>query len=273
MSEKILESKYLQLEQIITEMQQVMVAYSGGVDSTLLLYIANKVLGENCIGVIGISPSVAHHEFQDAMQIAQSINVRVDVIETNEIENPGYVINDRMRCFHCKYELFSMMINYAYEKGIKYILDGNNYDDLTDFRPGRDAAKKLNIRSPFVEATFTKAEIREMARLFDLPNWNKPAQPCLASRMAYGQRIDPKILDKIASAELFLKNNEFEIVRVRYLGTHVSVEVGRHEIDRLFDPARQKVILTRLKSLGFSKVVFDKEGYQSGKMNRNVTIP
>jgi len=272
MPEKVLESKYLQVEQIIAEMQRVMVAYSGGVDSTLLLYIANKILGANCIGVIGLSPSVARHEFQEAMQIARSIKARVDVIETNEMENPGYVINDRMRCFHCKYELFSTMINYAHENEIRYILDGNNYDDLTDFRPGRDAAKQLNIRSPFVEAAFAKTEIREMARHFGLTNWNKPAQPCLASRMAYGQRIDPNILDKIANAELFLKNKGFKIVRVRYLGTRVSIEVDRNEIDRLFDPARQKIILTKLNSLGFPEVVFDKEGYQSGKMNRKAAV-
>ena len=262
--------KYTRLQNNIAAMGRVVIAYSGGVDSTLLLRIGTELLGENCIGVIGISPSLARTELDEALATARSFSGRIVQIETNELDNPDYVSNTNMRCFHCKHELFSTLLEFARTERINYILDGNNFDDLGDYRPGMNAAKQLNVRSPFLEAEMGKTDIRELARYLRLPNWDKPAQPCLSSRMAYGQRIDIQVLDKIAAAESFLKEQGFKIVRVRYRGEYTSVEVGPDELDRLFDLRRQKQIRERLQELGLPSVEFDKDGYRSGKLNQNL---
>jgi uncharacterized protein len=266
------EKKYQAVRDSLTAMEKVIVAYSGGVDSTLLLRIGSDVLGRNCIGVIGVSPSLAPTELEEAIAIAQSFNGRIDTVETRELEKPQYVSNDTMRCFHCKQELFSTLIAYARDRKIVFILDGNNFDDLGDYRPGMKAARELNVRSPLVEAGMTKEDIRILARYLKLPNWDKPAQPCLSSRMAYGQKIDPDILQMIALAEEFLKQQGFRIVRVRYYGDHVTVEVGRDEVERLLEPAGQKNIRQKFEEFGFHRVEFDREGYHSGKLNRLLAI-
>ncbi len=272
MISKSLEFKYQQLTNLFTDMRRVIVAYSGGVDSTLLLRIGKEVLQEDCIGVIGLSPSLAKSELDEALSIAQSFNANVIQLETHEMKNPKYINNDRLRCYHCKFELYSILIAYAREQKVEYILDGSNHDDLNDYRPGRDAAKQLNVRSPFIEAKLNKKDIRELARLLDLPNWNKPAQPCLSSRMAYGQQIDLNILNKIATAESYLKSLGFEIVRVRYRGDHVSIEVGPDELDDLFSSFNQKSIQNKFETIGFHRIKFDRNGYRPGNMNQAVTI-
>ncbi len=271
MISKSTEQKYQKLREILVEMRMVIVAYSGGIDSTLLLRIGQDVLGVNCIGVIGLSPSLSKGELEEALNAANSFNAKVVQIETDEMNNPHYVSNDNRRCYHCKFELYSTLIAYAQEQNIKFILDGNNYDDLNDYRPGREAAKQLDVRSPFVEAELTKEEIRQLARFLGLPNWKKPAQPCLSSRMAYGQQIDLDILNKIASAESYLKNQGFKIVRVRYWGDHISIEVGQNELERLFDSVKQSSIRNRFREMGFPRIEFDREGYRSGKLNQIIS--
>jgi len=192
-------------------------------------------------------------------------------LETHEMDNPEYINNDRSRCYHCKLELYSILKAYARDRKIKYILDGNNYDDLNDYRPGREAAKQLHVRSPFIEVGLHKEDIRELARFLDLPNWNKPAQPCLSSRMAYGQPIELQILNKIATAESYLKSLGFEIVRVRYRGDFVSIEVGPDELQDLFDSCNQKSIRQQFERIGFHRIEFDRNGYRPGNLNQPLT--
>lgn len=268
----ILEKKYFHLQSLFKEMQKTIIAYSGGVDSTLLLKVGTNVLGNNCIGVLGVSPSLAANEYKDALDIANSISANIEIINTFELKNDNYLRNDERRCFYCKYELFTHLKLFAKKKGIQYIIDGSNADDLGDYRPGMDAGNSLNIRSPFIEAKFTKIEIRELSRYLKLPTWEKPAQPCLSSRVAYGQKISSDLLYKIDQSEKVLINRGYKIVRVRYLGDYVSIEVGQDEIVRLLQEEEKHFIKNQLKEIGFDKIKFDESGYKSGKLNKDLVI-
>jgi uncharacterized protein len=265
---KELHSKYSTLRETIRRMEKIIVAYSGGVDSTLLLKVGTDKLKNNCLGVIAVSESLSDTEYKDAIKIAEILNANLIKIETEEIKNPFYIDNDSHRCFYCKSELFTKIHELAKEKGIPNILDGNNLDDTSDYRPGRQAALDSGIRSPLIEAGFTKSDIRNLSRYLKLPNWNKPAQPCLASRIAYGVKVDPEVLKKIDQAEQYIRAQGFKIVRVRYMENHISVEVGQDEIKSLFRPEMTEKIIHHLQSVGFEKVLLDKDGYKSGKLNR-----
>jgi len=260
--------KYNQLIQIFEEMQSVLVAYSGGVDSSLLLKVGNDVLTKNCTAVIGISPSLANQEYTKAVKQAEKIGAYIKTINTNEISNSLYVLNSQDRCYFCKTELFDELNKMANELSVHYIVEGSNFDDLEDYRPGMKAAKEKKIRSPLVESKFTKIEIRELAKFLGLSSWDKPSQPCLSSRVAYGVKINESILDKINQAENYLKKLSFEIVRVRYFEDHVSVEVGKYEVNRLMKSEIQNSVNQEFKKFGFNKIQFDAEGYQSGKLNK-----
>ncbi len=260
--------KYDNLIQIFKDMESVLIAYSGGVDSSLLLKIGTNTLGENCIGIIGISPSLASQEYNEAIKQAEQMDANLKTINTNEIDNSLYVLNNQDRCYFCKSELFGDLNKTAEELDIDFIIEGSNFDDLDDFRPGRKAAEEKKIRSPLVEAKFTKEEIRELAKYLDLSSWDKPSQPCLASRVAYGVQINENILDKINQAEKHLKELGFEIVRVRYFENHVSVEVGKDEVQRLMSEETKNSVSNEFKNIGFDKIDFDPEGYQSGKLNK-----
>jgi len=260
--------KYNHLIQIFEEMQSVFVAYSGGVDSSLLLKVGTDILNKNCVAVIGISPSLAKQEYTEAVKQAEQIGANIKTINTNEISNSLYVINNQDRCYFCKTELFDELYKLADEHKVNFIVEGSNYDDLDDYRPGMKAAKEKKIRSPLVESKFKKMEIRELAKFLGLSSWDKLSQPCLSSRVAYGVQIDEFILNKINQAENFLKKLNFEIVRVRYFEDHVSIEVGNNEVHRLLKPEIQNSVKSEFNYIGFDKILFDTEGYQSGKLNK-----
>lgn len=263
-----LEQKYNNLVELFTKMESVLIAYSGGVDSSLLLKVGTDTLKEKCIGIIGISPSLASNEYSQAAKQAQSMGVKLRTINTNEINNSLYVLNNKDRCYFCKSELFGELGKLSNELNIKFIVEGSNIDDLNDHRPGMKAAEEMKIRSPLIEANFNKNEIRKLAKFLGINSWNKPSQPCLSSRVAYRVKINESILEKINRAEDYLKKLNFKIVRVRYFEDHVSVEVGADEILRLLAPDIQNIVSTKFNILGFNNVIFDPDGYQSGKLNR-----
>ena len=260
--------KYNNLIQIFKDMESVLIAYSGGVDSSVLLKVGADTLKENCIGIIGSSPSLAAQEYTEALKQAEQMGANLKTINTNEINNSLYVLNNQDRCYFCKSELFDELNKLAVNLKVNFIVEGSNFDDLEDFRPGRKAAEEKKIRSPLVEAKFTKVEIRELARHLGLSSWDKPSQPCLASRVAYGVQINENILGKINHAEKYLKELNFEIVRVRYFEDHVSVEVGKDEVSRLLNHEIQTSVKNEFHNIGLSKIIFDSEGYQSGKLNK-----
>jgi pyridinium-3,5-biscarboxylic acid mononucleotide sulfurtransferase len=260
--------KYINLKDIFTKMESVLIAYSGGVDSSLLLKVGRDTLKDKCIGIIGVSPSLASNEYSQAVKQTQDMGIELKTINTNEINNSLYVLNNNDRCYFCKSELFGELQNLSNELNINFIVEGSNIDDLNDHRPGMKAAAEMKIRSPLIEAKLNKKEIRQLAKFLGIKSWNKPSQPCLSSRVAYGVKINENILDKINQAENYLKKLDFKIVRVRYFEDHVSVEVGDNEISRLFTPKIQKSVSTEFGKIGFTNIVFDPEGYQSGKLNK-----
>jgi uncharacterized protein len=260
--------KYNELIKLFKNMKSVLVAYSGGVDSSLLLKVGTDTLKENCFGIIGISPSLASNEYSEAVKQAELMGANLKTTHTNEINNALYVLNNMDRCYFCKTELFDDLIKISNDLDVNIIVEGSNFDDLEDYRPGMKAATEKKIRSPLVEVKLTKNEIRELAKFLGLSSWNKPSQPCLSSRIAYGVKIDDSILYKINQAENYLKNLDFKIVRVRYFKEYVSVEVGEKEVSRLLNSEIKNLVLSEFNNIGFPNVVFDKTGYQSGKLNK-----
>jgi uncharacterized protein len=259
--------KLNRLKNILADMGSAAVAFSGGVDSTFLLKVAHDVLGDRCIGIVALSESYPPEEAEDARELANQIGVECVFIETQELQNEQYASNPINRCYYCKKELFAKMFEVAESRGIKWLLYGANADDLGDFRPGSQAAKEVNARAPLVEAGITKAEIRELSRRLGLPTWNKPASACLASRVPYGTRITADILNRIASAERFLKQKGFTQVRVRHHSDIARIEVPREEFSRLLEGDTAAEIVTKLKELGYVYVTLDLQGFRSGSMN------
>jgi uncharacterized protein len=233
----------------------------------LLLKVGTEQLGENCVGVIAVSASLSKNEHKEALELAQQIGAHIYELETDELNNVLYQQNDSKRCFYCKTELYQKLQTVAKDKNIKYILDGNNLDDTTDYRPGRQAAANLGVRSPLIESGFSKKDIRELARHLNLSNWDKPAQPCLSSRIAYGVSVNEDILSKIDKAEAYLKEQGFKVVRVRYLGEKVSIEIGIEELGKLHNDKLKKNIYSEFRTIGFLNVDIDWDGYRSGKLN------
>ena len=255
------------LTRILRDMQQVLVCFSGGVDSGFLLAVAVRTLGDQATAFTAVSPSLADDELADAKQFAQQLGARHILVETNEVSDSRYVANPANRCYFCKTEVYGVAVQQAHRMGIAYVLDGFNADDRGDYRPGRQAAREWGIRSPLDEAGMTKTEIRAAARNLNLSLWDKPAMACLSSRLPYGSAVTPERLRQIWQCERILRDLGFRICRVRHYGLEARIEVPPNEIDRLFLPAVRSQIITQFQHHGFATVAVDLQGYRTGSLN------
>jgi uncharacterized protein len=243
------------------------VAFSGGVDSTLLLRVAHDVLGDRALAVTASSETYPAAEGERAKELARDMGVRQAVIETSEIGIPGFADNPPDRCYHCKLELFTRVKRIAAEHGIEYVADGTNADDADDYRPGARAADELGVVAPLADAGLTKADIRELSRELDLPTWNIPARACLASRFPYGTRITADKLGQVEKAEEALRELGFEQCRVRHHGDVARIEVRPEDVQRLAAPPTAAAVTAALRRAGFRYVAVDLEGYRTGSLN------
>ncbi len=264
----MLEAKYENLQAILRQLGSALIAFSGGVDSTFLLRVAHDVLGPDKVAALtATSPTYPQSEFAESQALARAIGVRQVVVESNELEIPGFAQNDPRRCYWCKRELFSLCRQTARELGLAAVLDGSNRDDLGDYRPGREAACELAVRSPLLEADLGKAEIRELSRRLGLPTWQKQAFACLSSRFPYGTEITPERLQQVGRCEEFLQQSGLRSYRVRYHGEVARIEVAPEEIGRLLEESLRLAVVREFKAAGFTYIALDLEGYRTGSMN------
>lgn len=264
------QQKKRELYDILSTMDEVIVAFSAGIDSTFVLACAHEVLGDKVLAVTAASETFPERELQEAVELAKQLGVRHEIIEIKEMENPNFVANNPDRCYHCKAGLYSRLTDLAKERGIRYVLDGANMDDLGDYRPGRQAAKDYSIRSILQEAEFFKEELREVAREMGLPNWNKPSFACLSSRIPYGNLITLEKVGQLDRGEDKLRRLGFKQIRVRHHDNIARVEVLRDELDRAVEYADE--ITEILKAEGFTYVTLDLQGYRSGSMNETLKL-
>ena len=272
MIDQKLQSKHTQLKSILLDMGSVAIGFSGGIDSTLLIRVATEVLGDKALAVIGRSETYPTREFEEAVQLADSFGSRYRIVNTEETDNLKFRENPPDRCYFCKTELFGKLKSIADEEGILWTADGTITDDLGDFRPGMRAKTEQNVRSPLLEAGFSKADVRSLSREMGIPTWDKPSFACLSSRFPYGHGITKENLTKVDAAETYMRDLGFRFFRVRHHDDKTArLEVGTQEFDRLFDSALRDKIVNHFKSLGFAYVTLDLQGYRTGSMNEMLT--
>ena len=257
--------KYEALKQTLIEMERVLVAFSGGIDSSLVLKAAHDVLGADTLAVLGSSPSIPQYEQSEAREIAREIGTELVVLDKHELEDPRFVENTPDRCYFCKAGICDELMSYAQAHGYRYVVDGSNADDVGDYRPGSRAAREYGMRSPLQEVGLTKAEIRLLAKELGLPNWNKPSSACLVSRIPYGDTIDEATLIQIGKAEQLLLDLGFRELRVRHHNAIARIEVPVQDFASMME--HREFIVASFKALGYTYVTLDLTGFRSGSMN------
>ncbi|OUL34310.1 TIGR00268 family protein [Nostoc sp. 106C] len=264
----MLTEKLEQLKALFAEMEQALIAYSGGVDSTLVAKIAYDVLGDRALAVTAVSPSLLPEELEDAKIQAATIGIKHKIVQTNEMDNPNYTSNPVNRCYFCKSELHDTLKPLARNLGYPYVVDGVNADDLHDYRPGIQAAKERGARSPLAEVGVTKLEVRQLSQQLSLPWWDKPAQPCLSSRFPYGEEITVTKLQRVGRAEIYLRKLGLKNLRVRSEGDTARIELPLEQIKEFVLTTDLQQVVSAFQEFGFIYVTLDLEGYRSGKLNQ-----
>lgn len=262
-----LAAKYEKLQTLVRDLESVLVAYSGGVDSALLLKVTHDVLGDRCLGALAISPAYDDEETQAALAVARQMGIAVVTVETNEMNNPAYVANGPDRCFHCKNELFTELTPLAEQHHLAHIAYGINRDDLGDYRPGQRAAREWQVCGPLLDAGLGKSEIRALAQYLHVPVWNKPALACYSSRIPYGAPVTVEALTRIGRAERLVRSLGFARVRVRHHDRVARIEVDPDDLPRIVAPETREAIDRGLREIGYLYVTLDLRGYRTGSLN------